>query len=252
MTMSDEAKAASTSGGGGFLARQHNKLRFNELPEAFFARVILAKCSDPTSKEITHVQLSLSDLFRTCKPGELESKLAGVTFTTSHKITELTADFINAMLGSDLGAHSTTSAAADYYHNYIASRLKWLKSGDEKDSKRPCIEDFEKRVSGQSIVFDITVRPALLVERVAQHIVVDLELSAKLLRVFLEAEHRPADPGPRIDYRKQVELLTDYLEKRQKLTSETEFTILSDHMPFRWAIQHWPMGTGAFPVGLGR
>jgi hypothetical protein len=129
MTMSGEARAAATSGKGGFLARQLNKLRFNELSEAFFARVILAKCSDPTSKEIIHVQLSLSDLFRTCKPGELEIKLAGVTFTTSDKITELTADFINAMLGSDLGAHSTTSAAAEYYHNHIASRLKWLKAG---------------------------------------------------------------------------------------------------------------------------
>src|SRR5438270_10483745 len=65
-------KATATPISGGFLARQHNKLRFNELPETFFARVILAKCSDSTSKEITQVQLSLSDLFRTCKPGELE------------------------------------------------------------------------------------------------------------------------------------------------------------------------------------
>jgi len=216
--MNEKSTATPTSGGGGFLARQHDKLRFNELPETFFARVILAKCSDPTSKEITHVQLSLSDLFRTCKPDELESRLAGATFTTSHKITELTADFINAMFGSDLGAHSTTSAAADYYHDHIASRLKWLKAGEERDNKPPCIEDFEKRVSGQSIVFDITVRPALLVERVAQHIEVDFELTAKLLRVFLQAEHRPADPGPRIDYRKQVELLTDYLDEFPTVT----------------------------------
>jgi hypothetical protein len=249
--MSKRAKATPRSGGGGFLARRHNKLRFDELPEAFFARVILAKCSDLTSKEITHVQLSLSDLFRIYKPSELENKLVGTTFTASHKITELATDFVNAMLGSDLEAHSTTLAAADYYHNYIASRLKWLKSGEEKDNKSPCIEDFEKRVSGQSVVFDITVRPALLVERLAQHIEADLELSTKLLRVFLEAEHRPVDPGPRIDYRKQVELLTDYLEKRQKVTAESEFTILSNQMPFRWVIQQSPIGTGVTMPGIG-
>lgn len=248
--MDDKATATPISGGG-FLARQHNKLRFNELPETFFARVILAKCSDSTSKEVNHVQLSLSDLFRTCKPGELKRKLAGATFTASDKITELTSDFVNAILGSDLGAHSTKSSAADYYHDHIASRLKWLKSGEKRDNKLPCIEDFEKRDSGQSIVFDITVRPALLVERVAQHIEVDLELSAKLLRVSLQAQHRPADPGPRIDYRKQVELLTDYLENRQQVTSETEFTILSNQMPFRWVIQHWPIGTGVTMAGIG-
>jgi len=236
---------------GGFLAREHNKLRFNELPESFFARVILAKCSDPTSKAITQVQLSLTDLFRKCKPGELESKLAGETLTTSHKITEITADFLNAMVGSDLGVHSTTTAAADYYNNHIASRLKWLKSGEEIDKKQPCIENFDKRVSGQSVVFDITIRPALLVERLGQQIKVDLELSAKLVRVFLEAEHRPADPGPRIDYRKQVELLTDFLENRQNITAETEFTIFSNQMPFRWVIQHFPMGTGVTMAGIG-
>jgi hypothetical protein len=230
------------STGGGFLAREHNKLRFSELPESFFGRLILTKCPDLTSHELTHVELSIATLFRQYKPVELEERLAGATFPTSHKVEEITADFLNAMIGVDLGLHSGTSEAADYYIDHIASRLKWLKAGEDSEGKLACIEDYVRRDSGNAAVFDITVRPALLVERLACHISIDLELGAKLIKKLAEAQHRPADPGPRIDYLKQVELLNQHLDARQKLTSEGEFSILSNQIPFRWIILHCPIG----------
>jgi len=44
----DDAEGASDCG---FLGREHHKLRFTELDETFFARLILAKCPDPDATQ---------------------------------------------------------------------------------------------------------------------------------------------------------------------------------------------------------
>jgi hypothetical protein len=234
--LSKESDAGGKTGGG-FLARDHHKLRFTELGETFFARMILAKCPDPNTTAAVTVQLSLSDLFRHRTEEELATALEGVTFSDAPKVMELTADIFAAIFGADLKAHTTEQPALDYYQNHIASRLEWLKSGDKTDNRPPCIDAFTARKTGKLIIFDITVRPAILRERLGEFIPAELELSAKLLQTLFSTKHRPVDPGPRIDYRKQVELLTNYLDDRQALTGETAFSFLSSQIPFRWALQ---------------
>jgi hypothetical protein len=233
---------------GGFLGRQHHKLRFDDLGETFFARLILSKCADPASTEVSKVELSLSDLFRRLSPADLAAALDGKTFTSSQRFTEIGADLLSALSRITLTPGGKTSPALDFYQKHIASRLKWLKSGDSRDNRLPCIEDFTPRANGKLITFEILVRPGTLRDRLCEYIPGELELTAKLITKALNAQQRPADPGPRIDYRKQVQLLTDDLDQRQQLTGETEFAIFSNEFPFRWALQEF----GGFTMpGIG-
>jgi hypothetical protein len=236
---------------GGFLVREHYKLRFTELSETFFGRLILAKCPDPDADTAITVQFSLCDIFRRGRPEELVASLEGVAFSEAPKIMETGADLLSAVFGVDLRPHATTKPALDYYQSHIASRLGWLKSGDAIDNKLPCIEDVTPRVSGKLIHFDIVVRPSILRERLGEYIPANLELVATLLKKLDGAARRPADPGPRIDYRKQVELLTNYLDDRQVLTGETAFSLLSNQIPFRWALQEFAGGLNTTMPQIG-
>ena len=134
---------------GGFIAREHHKLRFTELGETFFGRVILAKCPDPNATTAVTVQLSLSDLFRRRTAEELASALENVEFSSAPKFMELSADLLAAITGVELEAKTTEEPALDHYQNHIASRLKWLKSGDSTDNRLPCIDTFTVRTTSR-------------------------------------------------------------------------------------------------------
>lgn len=235
--MRDNHDSTGTSGSG-FLARQHNKLRFTELCETFFARLILSKCPDPDETNVIHIQLSLCDLFRRFAPDELVVKLEGEMVCEAPKIMEIASDVLSGLLGDKLSADTTTQPALEYYQNHIETRLKWLKSGDTGEQRPACIIDFTKSISGALTSFDITVRPAHLRELLGAQITADLEASAKLIQQINSLPQRPVDPGPRIDYCKQVEFLVEYLDQRQAMTGETSFSFLSSHIPFRWMLMH--------------
>ena len=220
------------------MAREHHKLRFTDLGETFFGRLILAKCPDPHATTAVTVQLSLCDLFRRRSEEELTTMLEDVTFSDAPRSMEVVADVIGALSGTNLQPHRTKRPALVYYQDHIASRLEWLKSGDQGDNRLPCIDAFVTRMPGRLVIFDITIRPATLCERLGEYIPAELELSAKLVQTLLSAKRRPVDPGPRIDYRKQVELLISYLDNRQALSGETAFSFLSSQIPFRWALHH--------------
>jgi hypothetical protein len=118
--LSEKSDAESTTGKG-FLAREHHKLRFTELGEAFFGRLILAKCPDPDATTAITVQLSLCDLFRRNTAEELTAALEGVTFSEAPKIVELTADVLSAILRLICRPRRLLSQALGYYQNHIAS-----------------------------------------------------------------------------------------------------------------------------------
>jgi hypothetical protein len=257
--MDDEASNPSLSDVGGFLGRQHDRLYFDELFEPFFARAIALKCPNLDSREPIVVPFSLRDLFRRYTPKEIEDKLVGLSFTSASKETEIFADLTKAKCGIDLEANYEEGPAFDYYHNHIESRLRWLSPGNEIGEKLrdvvgeilPCIEGFIKRTEGPFTVFDVTVRPAVLLERLARSIESYVELKAKLFRTIMMSQSLPGYPGLRIDFRKQVELLTEYLERRQRETSEIEFTILSSQIPFRWALQVLALGPALTAPAIG-
>lgn len=240
--MSDENESQPAA--GGFLGRQHHKLRFTELSETFLGRVILLKCPDPNETQAITVQFSLCDLFRRYKAEELIAKLEGASLSEAPKVMESGADLMSAMFGGGITAHGKTEPALDYYQKHIASRLSWLKSGDPADNKLPCIEDFTPGGDSGLVTYDIVVKPALLRDRLGEQIPASLELVGNLLKMLDTSTHRPADPGPRIDYQKQVELLVAYLNDRQDVTGETSFTVLSNQMPFRWALQEYVAALG--------
>jgi hypothetical protein len=224
---------------GGFLGREHHKVRFTDLGETFFARMILLKCADAASNEPMTVELSLCDLFRRQKAEELAASLESHTFKSSPRITELGADMLSALTGAELEPGGKTAALLDFYQDHIASRLNVMKRGDRIDDRLPTIEEYTTRKEGKLTIFEIQIRPATLRERLGKQIPGGLELTAKLMKMILTMEGRPADPGPRIDYRKQVELLTEFLDQRHKVTGETEFALLSNQIPFRWAIEEY-------------
>lgn len=89
-SLNDENENPTT--GSGFLDRHHHKLRFTELSETFFGRVILLKCPDPHAAEL----ITLCDLFRRDKPEELVAKLTNVEFSEAPKVMESGADLISA------------------------------------------------------------------------------------------------------------------------------------------------------------
>jgi hypothetical protein len=247
--LSDENENPTT--GAGFLGRQHHKLRFTELSETFFCRVILLKCPDPRATEPITVQLSLCDLFRRDKPKELVAKLENVELSEAPKVMESGSDLISAIIGAPLKARATVKPGLAYYQDHIASRLGWLKSGDPGDNKLPSIEGVTPRTDGPLITYDIVVRPALLRERLGEYIPANLELVGNLLMRLDTAKHRPADPGPRIDYKKQVDLLVEYLNGRYAATGETAFAMLSNQMPFRWALQEFVDALGVTLPQIG-
>lgn len=247
--VSDEKESRTRA--GGFLGRQHHRLRFTELGETFLGRVILLKCPDPNETAAITVLLSLCDFFRRDQPEELIAKLEAGDLSEAPKVMESGADLISAIFGAEMTARAKTEPALDYYHNHIASRLGWLKSGDPGNNRLPCIEGFSPRQTGKLITYDIVVRPGLLRERLGEYIPGDLELVGNLLKKLDRAKHRPADPGPRIDYQKQVELLVRYLDDRQALTGETAFAVLSNQMPFRWALQEFVDALGVTMPQIG-
>ncbi|HAI32294.1 MAG: hypothetical protein CMO07_12295 [Thalassospira sp.] len=222
---------------GGFIAREHHKLRFTELCETFFARLVLMKCPDPKLERTITVQLSLCDFFRKVSKEALVSSLAAETIRHTHKMSELVGDALSALTGVEMSPTGEEKTLLEHYQDHIATRLKWLETGSEVDELAPCVE----RVSCAEVdglqVFDIAVCPKVLCEEVSKRIPFALELSSKLLMLLATAQNRPGDSGPRIDFRKQVELLVNQLDERFDTTGETEFTLLSNRIPFRWAIQ---------------
>jgi hypothetical protein len=184
------------------------------------------------------------------KPTELVKVLENETFAVaSSKIAEITADMMSVLSGGAMKAKTSQIPALDHYQRHIESRLKWLKSGDPIDKCLPCIEDFTMRADGKLTTFDIVVRPALLRDRLAEYIAAEPGLTSALLERAYQGETRPPDTGPRIDYEKQVDLLTKYLEDRHATTGETSFSILSNQMPFRWAVEEFVGGVTMPAIG---
>lgn len=226
----------------GFLGRQHHRLRFTELSETFFGRLILLKCPDGACRDLVQVQLSLADLYRQTDLASLEERLKDVTFEVSTKITELMVDGLNTVFGSSLVPHADSLSAFDYFSRHIESRLEWLQRGDESSGLLPCIESYTRLDAGLLPVFNIWLRPAVLVERLASAIRSILELKAELMRKLLLMGEVSGELPLRIDYRKQVDTLLKCLEDRRQNTGETEFCILSNQIPFRWGLSYTVAG----------
>lgn len=224
----------------GFLQRKHHRLRFTELEEAFWGRVILSKCPDSTCRDVVSIRLCLSDLYRHIDPNELIKRLKDVTFQVSDKMTELTTDVLNWLSQASIEPSTEAQPALEYFRTHIESRLKWLRDGDEPSGDLPCIEVFTVSESAELPTFDIKVRPVVLVERLAERVQNDLERSALLLRDFCQKGMVSGSLAPRIDYRKQVETLVKFLDDRQQSTGEREFYIHSNAVPFRWALSTAP------------
>lgn len=220
----------------GFLGRQHHRLRFTELSETFFGRLILSKCPNVSSRDLTQVQISLADFYRQIDPTALEKCLKNVTFEISNKMTELVTDGLNAICGTSFVPHANKLPAIEYFTRHIKTRLQWLQTGEPARGKLACIESYTHSDQTQLPTFVITVRPSVLAEQFALAVQIDLELAAELLRMLLLNGQVAGELPLRIDYRKQVESLIESLDTRQRITGEKEFCILSNQMPFRWAL----------------
>lgn len=222
---------------GGFIAREHHRLRFTELSETFFARLVLLKCQDPKLEQTVTVQLSLCDLFRKVSREELVAVLSSQTIRQTDKMSEMLGDVLSALTGVEMGPKGEQKSLLEHYQNHILTRLKWLETGSELDDLAPCVESVSCSDVDGLQVFEIAVIPRVLCEAISTRIPRALELSSQLILKVATAKERPGDIGPRIDFRKQAALLVDHLDDRFDTTGETEFSLLSDAIPFRWALQ---------------
>jgi hypothetical protein len=160
----------------------------------------------------------------------LVSYLDGVAFQVSPKITEDVVDFLSEVTRTSVSAATEHIFAIDYYVGHMESRLRILRDGDSEDFA-PGIDAFQQS-EGQLGEFVVTFTPRKLVQTLAQNVRTFLDLKGALLK---KVQHLVPSSQPVITYRKQLELLGHFLDTRQAITGEREFSLDSKDILLRYA-----------------
>jgi len=207
--------------------RQKN-VGFNDIDELFIARVLLGLVKRSIDHNLIEVEFGLSDLFSGYSSYEAIRQVSNIEFENSARIMEDVGDFFEGFLGISFKQKVDRQLIIDYYEEKLERWLHFLKNGDSI-CITPMIEDYKEKSPG---VFVVSLRYERLVEAIRTGIDKRLNLPAELLSKIAPNAPLPA----RIDFRKEIDLLNDFLEERQKVTGEIEFQFSSKEMPFRHAI----------------
>lgn len=219
----------------GFLGRKQHLLRFHEIEECFFTRMLLVGVKPDQSVAACTLTstISLLNFFpRFESLDALESHLEGKQFAVCNKNTELLADAMSAMLGQEIYPAIKETSAVDYYNSWLENHLRLLRDGS-KPVFQPVIESYQKVSSNQLATYEVTFIPANIVRGHARNLREYLELIPRLCEMIQKTH--PLE-SIRIDYRKQLEFLVQALDTRQKETGEAEFGFNSDDFGFRHAV----------------
>ncbi len=225
----------------GFLGRKHFRIRFSDFNELLLSRKIFSKASNPLSDKLESVSFQIADLFPKFKSNkELSEYLSNEKITFLSRPTELVVDLISALSSEKLNASKTEQNIKDYYNSFLERRFEIIRDGDTICFKK-CIEKLQIIKTEDLFIYKIEFYPKTMARILAENIRSRLELQYKLLK---KLEGKINTPPPRIDYKKQLDFLIEFLEKRQKLTGEQYFTIETNDWLFRHAIAYASLPQG--------
>jgi hypothetical protein len=207
---------------------RQTKLRFGDLDELFFARILLRSAENPLEEKLLTVRLDLATLFRLQSLEDIIASTRTLTFAHTDRITETVVEFFNAF-GSHEVAQTKETPVLDHYTEQIKTRLTYLKDGDAV-GLQPMIESFSQVDQGR---FEVTFNTKRLVTVLGDAIGKRLELVGQLTT---KAAPFLPQVGERITYKKELDLLIEFLRARQQTTGEEQFSFTTREMPFRHAI----------------
>jgi hypothetical protein len=217
----------------GFLGRQHFKIRFSDISEFFLSRYLLLKAPGPRSNTAVDVELSLLDLFPKFQdPRALANHLAGKTLQLSERMSELMSDVVSAVSGTRIEPNVREEPAGEYLSAHLQRRLQLLVEGDDVFLK-PCIKHFDSDVSGPLPRFRVNFVPRELATISNENLRGFLDITRPMLRKIAQQTNQVF---ARIDYRKQLETLVSFLDRRREYTGETEFSFETKDVGFRHAV----------------
>ncbi len=219
-------------------------VRFEDLDELFFARLLLARVEDPKGEPPRTVEFNLGHVFpQFGTPAEAEAA-ARVDFDYSDRMTEEFVDALGASLPAGAQAKTTRREALEYYTDVIRTRLEFLRDGDSVGLPSS-IDRFEEPVPGR---FAATFSPRKLRSFLQQHLRTRLSLRSDFVNK-IQKRLPGGNMSPRVDYRKLLDLLQAFLDARQAHTGEQEFSLTSAEIPFRHSISVFSDGAAMPALG---
>jgi hypothetical protein len=187
------------------------------------------------------VTFDFAHLFSTSRSHEEAFAKADVTFEHTSRLNESVAEMFFALgLRANFGAKQTT--AREHYCEHIKSRLEWLTRGDDFVLTQ-IIERWSEVSPGR---FAIDIHKEVAREGIEKGLRARLELAEEVISKV--APYVPAT-SPRIDIRKELDLLQAYLIQRQKTTGETSLHFTTREIPFRHAIAIYENGAALPSIG---
>lgn len=220
----------------GFLGREHYKTRFDDLSECFFGRLLLLKSPNPQDTSIFECSFSLLDVYPQARSLEaLTEQLLEQQVTTSNRVSELAADLLSMLSGTSVNPSDALTPALDFYNKYIKKTLGWLKNGDET-GLLSCIIDYDIDESTQLHTYRVRFVPRELSNSLAQSIRSMLDLTRSLSN---KIEHKTSTGILRVDFRKQLDFLIQFLDKHHAVTGGLDFSFHSSDFSFRHIVEDY-------------
>jgi hypothetical protein len=217
----------------GFLGRRHFKIRFSDVSEFFLSRCLLLKAPDPHSDAEIEIEFSLLDLFpKFQNETALADHLSGKFLELSERITELMSDVVNAVSGFQIEPKVRQEPAVEFLNGHLERRLHFLAHGDDTFQKQ-CIEQFSRDTSGPLYRFRVRFVPKKLAAVSSENLRDFLDIARTMLRKIAQQTDKAF---LRIDYRKQLDTLVNFLDRRREHTGETEFSFETKDVGFRHAV----------------
>ena len=233
----------------GLLNSDFTNLHFNDLQEIFLSSIILMKLKEITGDSVINIDISLHDLYPEIMRNTLENHLENKEISSSNRITKEVTDFMNFEFGSDLIPKITKEPAYKYFNDYFTNRLAILKKGDGLCIEPATIKDFQVDYSNKLNKFKIILIPNEFLKKYSNNVNKYLEMIKDMYHKF---KNVTGSLETNVSYRKQLEFLIDYLEKRQSLTAEIDFDFKLSDFNFRHSILSYdsPKGTFTMPSPL--
>jgi len=217
---------------------RQRKIRFADLGELFFARLLLSLVRDPLEERTVTVSLDLACLFPSRTLDDILVRTSELEFTYSDRMTENMVDFMNNALGVPIAAREITLTALEHYTEEIQLSLSYLRDGDGIVLPK-LIQSFQRPQPGS---FEVIFNTGHVIRTLGESIGKRLELAGQFM---VKTQARVPLVVPRVDYRKELDLLLAFLRDRQEFTGESHYAFSTREIPFRQAI--WRSGEGAMP-----
>lgn len=218
---------------------RQSKIRFDDLDELFFARVLLTLLEDPSTSGVHTVEFRLNHLFRPYSMQQLIDETSNTTFEDTSRLNEQLAEAFTAMTGRAHRAASRTLTLLEHYRHRVLQALSFLQKGDGT-TLPPTITSFVERSSG---VYHVTFDAERLRSSISETISPRLELPHSVADKMSAHSHTA---GTYIHYAKELQFLLAHLMVRQEATGEATLSYTTREVRFRHAIK--PLNGFAMPA----